>query len=184
LEDCEVRNNYVGEGGSAGGIDVSGGEVRLLRTRVADNAADGAGGLMLAGSVATLDQVVLEGNEVDGSGGAFYALSGTVDVLRSVLLNNTAGTGGAIYNFGATVRVTSSTISGNQAYLAGGVYDSGSNGGRVELVHTTVTGNSSQLGATGVVSVHGARDATGVLLTHSIVAGNGPPGERSAGVQR
>lgn len=141
LIDCVVRNNEVDGGGGlldigGGGVAVLGGELRLQRCVVKDNAARGSsvgGGVLVSELAAPIGAFVIEdtriiGNRVENSSGG-------------------AGGGGVAVSVPSlpSVEIARTEISGNSVTAEGGEARGGGlllDDGRYELRNTTISGNS------------------------------------------
>lgn len=177
-----------GEDGDGGGLrmrDLNG--TVVVREAVVENssAARHGGALSLADSelATTPLQVVdseLRGNTAGGSGGALYvrmplgnASANAVRVRRSTLARNGAlDAGGAIFvDAGARVDVVNSTLSGNTAVLGGGAIALGSMISAVHLDFSTVAANTTALaGGGGAIQTSG--DVQEVFMRATILADN------------
>ena len=149
-----------------------------------------------SGNVAN-DDVVLNiaiGIPLIGGGGAIYNNHGSLSIKSSLFQGNQAtitvsdfnGEGGAIYNAGtgSTATIDSSTLSGNIAYSAGGaIYNGRANdeafigGGLVNIVNSTLTGNSSTFTA-GAIS----DETSPINIINSTLADNVTQGTSALGL--
>jgi CSLREA domain-containing protein len=115
---------------NGGGIYVGDGALKLKRSRVTGNRADGNGGAIYLFNTTTtllIDRSTISGNVAAGSNGGGLYINGSLaavraDVNRSTVSGNTAtSNGGGIWvGNNATLRVTNSTIDGNRAESNGG----------------------------------------------------------------
>ncbi len=153
--------------------------LKLHRVRFLDNHNPGAGGalsLMSFDAYVELEQCLFAGNHSTLEGGAI-SNRGNLRILDSTFANNQSdGSGGALwsgtYRTGY-VEIRNSTFSGNTANGNGGAIDAGS----IQLIHSTVCGNSSINGSGGGVFSQGAPgiENGAFTTTHSIIAGNSSP---------
>jgi hypothetical protein len=158
-------------GRDGGGISNVGGSVTLLRCVVRDNATVSAGlggGISSVGGTLNVTDSAIRLNVAGGAAG-IYAYNATVNVLRTTLNTNT-GTfadlgywGGGIGQVIGTVNVVNSTISGNSA--ASGGSGLSAYGGHTYLNNVTIAANTA-----GQVL---PRDGSNVVFSNSIVA-SGP----------
>lgn len=151
----------AGAGGTAvgGAIGSSTGSSLPVLVSVGDDGTPGS-----AGSPGGVNTPNIGGQQgvagVPGSGGGVEGADHTL-IFRSSITGNRARDGAGIRHSGFQLDVRNSTISGNVASgVAGGIFEAG---GSAELRNTTVTDNTSPLGAT-VYDVHSIRA--------SIIAGN------------
>ena len=186
-----------GHGGGIGGD----GRATITGSRIIDNSSQSRGGGLGVRNQLTIENSIISGNTSPMAGGGIYTKGDLV--LRSSLVsgNSAGGTaaatadGGGVYMpGGGTATIESSTITGNFAGRSGGGVRSGIplrvvniinstisgntrrsgggiNGGTVTLRHSTVTDNSAitinnDLGTVGGINV------PTITLDHSIVAGN------------
>jgi len=199
-EDLKVDHSLIsGDGVRGTGIDVTGslGDAGLFVTRSKVTGFDGIGidvgstydsmriqhskvshnrlGVHLFKAVGTIKSSTISGNAP--SGGVTASYYSFVTVTKSTISGNVAasneerpGSGGGIdayYEAGALVQ--NSTISGNSATggqsLGGGLY------GTVDVVSSTVTGNTAAQGG-GLFSAPDAYGTDGISITDSLVARN------------
>ncbi len=145
------------------------------------------GGLYLHSTNATIERVVIDGNSSPLQGGGIFATPRLVNLTLadSTIANNSAPVGGGLwFQFvdpvpSVTVKIVRSTISGNRAVVtpgdsgtghAGGLWMlvSTSTTGRLELSHSTVSGN--------VADVHGGgmflQGEMSASISDSTITGN------------
>jgi CSLREA domain-containing protein len=185
-----------------GELDLSGGEAVIVRgagARVTTIDAQGNSRILdFSGGKLTVEGVTLTGGVADetissaefaGDGGAILARSSEpLTVVRSTISGNRATQNGAGISappesaVGTTVTVLESTVSGNQVTgglvegLGGGIYALGN----LELVNSTVSGNSVENTALGTLQGGGVLVGTGpsntegttVSILNSTIAGN------------
>lgn len=117
-------------------------------------------------------------------GGGAIQSAGFLTITNSALLSNTAGYGGALELFNGSVLIQNSTLAGNRAtgsdpITSGGgainQYFDPTSGGLfyekpyVEIVNSTITGNSAAVSGRGGIWQENGR----LAIRYSIVAGNG-----------
>lgn len=126
LVDAVVADNEAGLGG---GVDLLGGELRLVRSRIERNVGSSCcGGIRaLLGARVRMDRSVVQENHATGAGasaGGIMCFSDTeLDLSRSSVRDNSAAGGsGGIRFIGKRGRIKRSTIEGNRAASgAGGI---------------------------------------------------------------
>ena len=138
----------------AGGGIANAGTLNVTGSFLNDNTAGSGGGgaiAALTGATTTVTNSDLTGDSADDLGGALYSagpendsVPGTMTVENSTLTDNTATVyGGAIAN-GGPLNVIGSTLSGNSASGRGGAIESF--GGPLLIGGSTLTGNSAAFG--------------------------------------
>jgi hypothetical protein len=177
--------------GGQGGVRASNDSTLSVIDSVITNNHAGyrGGGIDTSGSLTVVDSIVSNNNGNSKHGGiAVYG--GGATLINTVVTGNTAGRNGGIGNMGyhATLTLINSTISNNVATntlveganfgdYGGGIWN---NNGQVDLINSTVVGNSN-LGLPTpdwwpypAVLGHGGGIVNGgvVTLTHSFVTGN------------
>jgi hypothetical protein len=141
---CSVVGRY------GGGI-YNGGDLDVFASTLSGNSSSGPCGSPHGG----------------GGGGIYNDPEGIVTVSTSTISGNSADVGGGIYNDsnveedGSAV-ISNSTISSNFAFIGGGLANF--NEGHISLANTTITGNGSLNGPSGI--------AGDVAANNTIVAGN------------
>lgn len=170
-----VANISAGQGITFQRIFIQGGNV----------AGGNGGGIQNTGGTLKLDQVTLSGNEASGGGkgGAIYN-TGTATINHTLIIGNAAiggfagGEGGGIYNDGI-LNLFESDITGNYADLdGGGVYTD--NSATSNIKRTTIQGNRAADpvgggGGGGVYNV-GRTKLTLVLVQYNSAKPNGTGG--------
>jgi len=166
---------------SVGGAVDNSGDVSLIDSRIEGSTTPSDGGAIYNDNAVTLIRSQLVGNTAAGAGGAvanesFYALT-ALTIKDSSIASNQAVTslGGGVFNFGGIVSVAGSTISGNLAPggLGGGLYN-GNNSAAMEIVNSTISGNSS--GSSGGGIENGSPNAVvlnNVTITNNVGATDG-----------
>ncbi|MFK8115043.1 MAG: LamG-like jellyroll fold domain-containing protein, partial [Rubripirellula sp.] len=170
-------------GGGFGGI-VNRGDLRLVDSVVRNNTSiiNFGGGITSFGPSLTIEGSTIIDNTATGSGGGLASHGGNVRIENSTIFGNAAGGagGGMIFvedSFSSvpfpSVQLMNVTVSSNVAGQDGGgiAFPTGD----MQIVHATITGNSSDFdgngsGAGGGISV--GLDTFNVTLTSSIIAGN------------
>jgi len=148
VRDCAIIGNRASQdGGGISNADLPGtGNVRVVRTTLARNVAEGSGGgLAVEGSsVLTVIDSTFRRNIAVGTGGGLFATTATL--TGSAITGNYAGA----YSGGVwieTADLTGCTVSGNAAALAGGGI--GATTGTIR--NCTVDGNSAGLRGGGIL---------------------------------
>lgn len=153
LEGITVRNG-IGYGDAGLSVNVAGGRLTIARSIFEDNVAD-----------------------VDGGGLGATTSGGAITIERSVFRSNTStwGSGGGIrlMVFGGEVLLRDNLTEGNTATNGAGV-SAACYGGRLRIVHDTVTGNASEpsYGVGGGFYVAVGAEAADVELRNTIAWGN------------
>jgi hypothetical protein len=189
-------------GSDFGGGIRNDGTLTLTDSTVSDNNVDGPGGGIMNSATGTLTLVhsTVSGNfTIDDGNGGGIANRGIANVLSSTIRGNSGGNGGGIFNDAGTLTLTGSTVSGNIGQSGGGIFNSGlltlTNstvsgnrasddgggidnlvGGRITLLHSTITSNQADAnltgrGAGGGVSNNQSSSFT-LLFQNTILAGN------------
>jgi CSLREA domain-containing protein len=154
----------------------------IMRSRIANNQALGintvGGGGIRANGQTIIVQSEISNNRVIGQGGrgGGVFIQGPATITETTISENqvigSSGSGGGVFLMAANLphSILSSTISGNQVTgeqtRGGGLYSVG----RIEMRHSTVTGNrvSSANGQAGGVGFVQSQST----ISHSIIAGN------------
>ena len=133
-----------------GGSIYNNGTMTVTQTTIGNGSANDGGGIKNAGTL-TVARVLLTTNSSSTVGGGIDNLSGgTLTVADSTLaLNSAKNNGGGIYNEG-TLNVVRSTLSGNSTSAGTGGGLSNANGGGATLVNSTLSGNSATAGGGGL----------------------------------
>ncbi len=134
----------------------SGKHVTISGLTIANGAArseHSGGGVYNDHATLTLRSCTISGNTAEqGNGGGVFndasEGSAALYLLSCTLSGNSAASGGGIYSErrgSATVGILNSTLSGNQATFGGAIYAGGdvSNGTRLYVFHSTLSGNSA-----------------------------------------
>jgi len=137
----------------------------------------GGGGIINGGTLTITDSLITANTSSANGGGIFN--ENILEIIRSTIANNVAvDYGGGIATIGPSLILANCTVSGNVAHGAGGGIYQGNEGGTplVQLINTTVTGNSYELN--GSSSGSGGGDGlylslAGVTFSNSIIANNG-----------
>ncbi len=134
------------------------------------------GGLFNSGGSLIVSACTFSGNTANVSGGGVGNSGGTMTLSNSTLSGNSAGSsGGGIFN-GGSLTVSGCTVSANSTYggvaFGGGIDQAG---GTLELINSTVTGNSCGEGG-GIYD-----SAPGLTVINSTIAYNWYEGIYNAG---
>ena len=180
LDGLTLRDGFADVGG--GLIEIFGGEVSIVDSRLIDSEATTDGGAINCSKDVT-GSVAVTGSELSGhtakKGGAIYSGGCDVVLTDSDLANNTAtkvnageGLGGAVL-MGApgALQVTGTTLDGSQAFDGGAIYIE--TGATATLNDATFTGNEAEYGAG--IELFGTADIDGALFEGNTagVAGGG-----------
>ncbi len=167
----------------------TGGKIDIKNSTISDNdlqgVAIGTDGNDGQNAVATITATTIKNNgsgRVDGGGVDIEdAVNLTVKIADSTISGNTASAGGGIYVEGDSdadeapavyLTLENSTVSGNVADTIGGVYVAGidlSADSEINILNSTITNNTTQLGGPAGVGFIGTFTAT---IRNSILAGN------------
>lgn len=187
LDNIIASNNAAGFGGGVGNM----GFVSVANSMFTGNSALQVGGGLYNFETMLVSTSVLTANTA-GAGGAGLGNQGVLTVTDTAISDNTAfkvdefsklkGSGGGFQNTidGSSATIINSTIAANHA---NGVDDDGGGGimdfvGVVNLLNTTVSGNTTASDVTGYNTGRGAggiskwTSVTTVTLQNSIIAGN------------
>ncbi len=195
LTNSTVKDNKT-VGGSSSGGGISAASVDINLSTITGNSTDGGdslgGGISSDGGI--IRQSSITSNHTSGKsshGGGIGTRSGHFNIYNSTLSNNyTGGTNNAgakgINSDGGAIKTSSvtlkqSTISGNSVkgggtstggaiYVKGVQTDFGFVESVTEIIQSTITGNFSDSGSTGGVSI--TTDRNNTVITNSIISGN------------
>jgi len=184
----EAGNSLDGDGGA---IRNTTGTLNLRDVQVTNNEALNGGAIYNAGTL-SLDNVIITENLAQNHGGGIYNTGSGLLTLTDVTFhaNEAAMDGGGIFNAGNT-SIDRSTFSNNDASngSGGGIFNTAANG--LELVNTTLSGNTANQGAAlytqgqvsitnativnnlGSVAIHAQPGIGSVDIKNSILVGNG-----------
>lgn len=169
--DVEVSSSKISGNvtvGNGGGFRAN--NLIIKDSIVEENIASSSGGGFSSQSLVMNNSIISE-NHADGSGGGFT--SGSGDIRNSTISNNSAssrGGGAHIFdNSESRTIISNSTFSDNQAQRTGGALYV--RVGELEMLNTTVTGNSANVGG-GIHFSYNNNDSVEVTLRSSIVSGN------------
>jgi hypothetical protein len=164
-----------------GGIASSFANVVLTECRVTENIGATGGGIYVEHGTLTLERSRVERNFAYAGGvggGAIHGFDSSVILKQSTLEDNaTDGNGGGIsFVHGNSLYIDDSTISGNHARdsvsRGGGIYAEVSESSSVQIVNSTISGNSAGWSGGGVF-LESSLDSTGdFILQHSTVTQN------------
>ena len=168
IRDSVISNNSTSEDG--GGV-VSSGLLTITNSTISDNYADDDGGGISSFNSLTITGSTVSGNSSAGSGGGISHTSlEPLTILSSTISgNNSSLQGGGISVTTAEFRIETTTISGNHAKEAGGGMRTGATvgPGSKEIVNSTVTGNTSDIGGSGIYNI-----VYDITISSTIVAHN------------
>ncbi len=147
--------------GNGGGIYNFGATIISKNSVISDNQAWFGGGIAsiyntISGCITLTDSDVINNSAYEDGGGIYSGRRCSVDIQRSFIQGNTAGkNGGGINNLGS-LSIIGSVLSGNNAGTnGGGIYSYGTYSSaiaeyRVNLVNSTITGNSAGITKNGL----------------------------------
>lgn len=167
-----------GSGGYGGGIYNSS-YLALQNSAVTNNISNSNNGAgIYQDDYAVIDGCVISGNIAkDDDGGGIFADSDPTVIRNSTISGNAArnnSDGGGI-NTSYEMDISNSTIANNEADgSGGGIYDDGADS--INLTNVTITGNKADADAAGGGDGGGLyNDASAILFTNTIIAGNTGP---------
>jgi len=142
---------------------------------LSDNVATSrGGGIYNRSGIITTNRCLLSNNSASVSGGGIDNYSGTATVNDTAISNNSAVYGGGLTNgYGASIAVNNSTLFDNTASLSGGGIQHARDGSTLTMRNSTLSGNSSLGGATGIDNGGSGiyiYDATATLLNSTITS--------------
>lgn len=139
------------------------------------------GGMYIAGGTTTLTSVVLQGNNAIGSsfqqgGGIYVYETATLNLIESEVSGNTAanGGGGVLVRVLATANISRSTIRDNSLTNPGASGGGIGNHGTLDIVNSTVSGNTAAGGGGGLsVAGGGTANIRFTTLAHNTSGASG-----------
>jgi large repetitive protein len=167
-----------------GGIENEGSTV-ARRVAVRSNSASGNGGGFFNQSTGELRVIrsVVAGNDAQGGAGLYTQNEGVVSIVRSKIHNNSASTaggdGGGIYNQNESrMQISRSTIAGNRAHDdGGGIFNQ--NDARLVINRSTIAGNRTLDDQSGPAFARGGgifnQNNAVLRITSSTISGNRSP---------
>jgi hypothetical protein len=161
----------LGVGPALGGGIANEGELTLINSTVSNNLAGAAAGILNSGTLVVNTSVITE-NFARFTAGGIRNEGGTVNVINSSISNNREGA--AIVNWGGRVTVTNSTINDNEGFDPG--YGGIVNSGWLEVVNSTISGNSSQNVVGGIANFDTA------VIRNSTITGNSSAPDYAGGI--
>lgn len=195
ISDSEIITNTARRDGGA--IYNAGGSVTVKNSLLSGNIVwDYGGGIYHASGTMTIIGSAFTNNSADGYGGGLYIAEGTVGISATLVDENDAFIGGGIYNASGDVGIVNGVFISNSAYIgaglangvSGNLYSASttihgntatSNGGGianigiVNIVNSTVSGNSARYGA-GIENreSNNSNDFGVLTITNSTLNGN------------
>lgn len=182
-----IQNSFINDN-EGQGIYSRFGNLTIEGCTISGNTGFQGAGVRNVAADLTISATTISGNTATGDGGGVYHGEGNLSITSSTISGNTAGNEGGGLRLqtspymAETMRISNSTISGNTAaWRGGGLWVRTFSGDSLDLVHSTVTGNTADAAA--VFSGDGGGlfffYSTGVdSIDHTIVAGNIAAGER------
>jgi CSLREA domain-containing protein len=178
------------QGGAIFGYSSS--DITLNNVTVSDSVATGQGAGIFLGSGGgglTINNSTVSGNTSSSSGGGVFAY-GPVAMSRTTISGNSAQAGAGVLSGGkyAPIEVTNSVVSGNQATSGsgGGIMIVGGSkyaGGKLNIVDTTISGNTAVEGGAGAFVAELAA-ANRLKVLRSTISGNqGGPSSFGGGLK-
>jgi Calx-beta domain len=202
--DTVITENTAGDNGGGvyvNDVDRYGGELSFAGSTISGNTAvEGDGGGLNAGNVdgsVSITDAVITDNAAAGSGGGVFVdgWSGNVEIVDSTISENEAAIGGGVAADSGNLRLTDSTVAGNTAQSSGGGMAVGrgpsfelagggepsamfSGEGVTQIIGSTITGNSVEMGDGGGLAVVGGNFESypTVEVTESTISGNSASG--------
>ncbi len=186
ISDTTFSNNSANNNGGAIHVensarleqsDCTGRCVSLISNRIIDNSSSRGGGISIVNGNSTeirntlisRNETSIHGESVFG-GGVFVDDMAFASIIGSTISENTSGLGAGIAVQGGAVELINSTVSGNIASDKGaGIMAETNTGARVSLFHSTITNNASTGEGTGIYSVG---SNTLIEIFNSVIAGN------------
>lgn len=169
--------------GSNGGVKIEGSSASIVNSTISDNyGADYGGGLYLArGTSANVSNSTISGNTANSTGGGIDVFSGSTLFLRNSTVSGNAidvdynaaygGGGGISLEGNATnyVQILNSTITGNSAQTeGGGVYLRGDYEHFLSMINSILAGNRSVIDMQGHEIAANYGAATAELFTNLV----------------
>lgn len=170
LFDTEIQANQAFAGPGGGLLNIGGGAVHVINSRIAKNlASTTGGGLYSEDGEVWIANSAIHRNEAPEGGGIRLEGRGDIDLRQSAVFENMAhdGAGGglsAVVGRAARVDITATTFSTNQAVQGGGIAHTGK--AKITLNSSTVSQNHADQGG-GIWASKGA-----VVLRNNLVIGN------------
>jgi CSLREA domain-containing protein len=154
LEDCYIHNNKAYTSG--GGIWAYESVISIKNSLIAANSAPyGGGGLSAENSRVGISNTKfnLNGSMPNGNGGAMYLRDSNFEMTDSSIYRSSAKNGGAmclVQTQDSNYTIRNSAIFNNSAEVGGGI----SNGGKLNLINSTLSSNHATAGSGGALSNH------------------------------
>jgi CSLREA domain-containing protein len=164
IQNCDIYNNRSLSGG---GVFATW-SLLMENSSVHDNYSEvGGGGLWLYQSIVISNSQINGNRTYNDGGGIQYGGAGTLQITNTTIQGNSdARHGGGIQIEDGTLILTGSTISGNWVWQNGGGIDSA---GNMNILNSTISGNLSEYGLAGGLSLSGTKTVT---MNNSTVAFN------------
>ncbi|MEM8642571.1 MAG: choice-of-anchor Q domain-containing protein, partial [Cyanobacteria bacterium P01_G01_bin.54] len=142
--------------------------IHMTDSVVSNNTSGDLGGGVYFTGTGTITDSTISGNSSASKGGGMY-FRNNLTITNSTFSDNVSNRGGSIYSRGGgTVNIINTTISGNSSSdRGGGLFARGNGGGTITLLNSTVADNTSGNNGGGLF-----RNGGTVNLTNTIVASN------------
>ena len=139
----------------------------LKSMTIKGGSSDGdGGGVQITPAKAVLTNLVIKKNEAADCGGGISSISENLKIRRTTVTKNAAPRGGGVCTHSGIITnpagvISATTISGNTAGSGGGLAVDGSNPGSydedpsIEIVNSTIAGNSSTGNGGGLYAIEG-----------------------------
>ncbi len=187
ITDALISNNTADLGGAGGGL-YSGGNLELSKSIIQNNHASSGGGIY-SQSANTINQgslIIRESTIAMNTGGIVISTSGLID--QTTIDSNTIN--GGIINFGESpgtiLNITKSTISNNKANASiyipqrgGGITQ---RGGIVNIVNSTISGNTTNKSGGGIVVEAGTVNLYNTTISNNKSMLNPPNNGNGGGI--
>ena len=153
----------------------AGSQVQISSSWIISNTAPGGGGISNAGSMTITLSTIANNNGAPFSGGAMITNpTGVTALINSTIRDNQAMAGGALSTFNGHFILIASTLSNNQAtgVTEGGGAIRAAGSSTIDLINSTLSGNSSAFGGGGIYAFNSAV----INLHNATVANNNTAG--------
>jgi len=172
ISDSNISNNQANSGGGLYGLMLEGGNLQVERSDIQSNRAltgNGGGLYMLAGDLTILQSLIAD-NAAGNSGAGLYMNKNfeysvnrmNVSISHSAIIRNEAQRdGGGVYHGGgnssspSVLELLNTTISGNLALEdGGGVFEASGSSGETHFWHVTIADNTARTRGDGAGGIY------------------------------